>query len=140
MDMPPTEQPVSSMAVGLAVDTLATAVVLVWGFAVPGGTVLTPSLIGNMPTPVSAGGIALTGLLALWAVYRNSRLLSGVLVLLTVSAVVGSLAGRSSVHPLRERIGCRLDGWSGVHRLVALLSKTIQLVDIEVKLNEDIEQ
>jgi len=139
--MPPDEQAVGSMAIGLAVDTLATAVVIVWGFAALGAAVIAPSLIGNVPTPVSAGGMALTGLLALWAVYRNSRLLSGVLALLTVGVVVGSWAGTVQWAVPYES-GLAAVSMAGVAFIaaVALVFKTIQLIDIGVELNEDIEQ
>jgi len=139
--MPPDEQAVGSMAIGLAVDTLATAVVIVWGFAALGAAVIAPSLIGNVPTPVSAGGMALTGLLALWAVYRNSRLLSGVLALLTVGVVVGSWAGTIQWAVPYES-GLAAISMAGVAFIaaVALVFKTIQLIDIGVELNEDIEQ
>ena len=139
--MPPDEQAVGSMAIGLAVDTLATAVVIVWGFAALGAAVIAPNLIGNVPTPVSAGGMALTGLLALWAVYRNSRLLSGVLALLTVGVVVSSWAGTIQWAVPYES-GLAAISMAGVAFIaaVALVFKTIQLIDIGVELNEDIEQ
>jgi len=139
--MPPAEQPVGSMAVGLAVDTLATAVCIVWGFAVLGAAVMAPSLIGNVPTPVSAGGMALTGLLALWAVYRNSRLLSGVLALITVGVVVDSWAGTIQwVVPYESGLAAVSMAGAAFIAAVALMFKTIQLIDIGIELREDIDQ
>ena len=139
--MPPDEQPVGSMAVGLAVDTLATAVCIVWGFAALGAAVLAPGLIGTLPTPVSAGGMALLGLLVLWAVYRNSRLLFGVLALLTIGVAVGSWTGTIQWAVPYES-GLAAVSMAGVAFIVAvaLVFKTIQLIDIGVEVSADVEQ
>ena len=139
--MPPKEQPVGSMAVGLAVDTLATAVCIVWGFAALGAAVLAPSLVKNVPTPVSAGGMALLGLLVLLAMYRNSRLLSGLLALLTIGVAVGSWVGTIQWAVPYES-GLASVSMAGVAFIVAvaLVFKTIQIIDINLELNENIEQ
>ena len=139
--MPPDEQPVGSMAVGLAVDTLATAVCIVWGFAALGAAVLAPSLIGNLATPVSAGGMALVGLLVLWAVYRNSRLLSGVLALLTVGVAVGSWTGTIQ-WAVSYKSGLAAVSMAGVAFIVAvaLVFKTIQLIDVVGEVGHIVEQ
>ena len=139
--MPPDEQPVGSMAVGLAVDTLATAVCIVWGFAALGAAVLAPSLIGNLATPVSAGGMALVGLLVLWAVYRNSRLLFGVLALLTIGVAVGSWTGTIQWAVSYES-GLAAVSMAGVAFIVAvaLVFKTIQLIDVVGEVGHIVEQ
>ena len=139
--MPPDEQPVGSMAVGLAVDTLATAVCIVWGFAALGAAVLAPGLIGSLPTPVSAGGMALVGLLVLWAMYRNSRLLSGLLALLTVGVAVGSWTGTIQWAVSYES-GLAAVSMAGVAFIVAvaLVFKTIQLIDVVGEVGHIVEQ
>jgi len=138
--MPPEDQPVGSMAIALAIDTLATAVCIVWGFAALGAAVLAPGLIGSLPNPVSAGGMALLGLLVLWAVYRNSRLLFGVLALLTIGVAVGSWTGTIQ-WAVPYDSGLAAVSMAGVAFIVAvaLVFKTIQLIDIGVEVSADVE-
>ena len=139
--MPPEDQPVGSMAIALAIDTLATAVCIVWGFAALGAAVLAPGLIGSLPTPVSAGGMALVGLLVLWAMYRNSRLLSGLLALLTIGVAVGSWT-ETIQWAVPYESGVAAVSMAGVAFIVAvaLVFKTIQLIDVVGEVSHIVEQ
>jgi hypothetical protein len=81
---------IGRVAVGLTADTVATAVIIVWGLAYLLAAAITPGLFGNVSTTLSAGSMALIGLLLLWSVVRGSRLLTGLMALVEIGSMVGS--------------------------------------------------
>jgi hypothetical protein len=85
--------------------------------------------------------MALLGLLILWAMYRNSRLLSGLLALLTVGVAVGSWTGTIQWAVSYES-GLAAVSMAGVAFIVAvaLVFKTIQLIDVVGEVGHIVEQ
>ncbi|MFT4931103.1 MAG: hypothetical protein ACI91T_000978 [Natronomonas sp.] len=124
---------IGRMAVGLTADTVATAVIIVCGLAYLLAAALAPGLIGNVSTALSAGSMALIGLLLLWSVVRGSRLLTGLMALVEIGSMVGSWTGT-----IRWAVpydpGLAAVSMAGVDFIVAvaLVFKTIQLIDIEL--------
>lgn len=122
------------MRIGLTADTVATAIIIVWGIAYLVAAAFAPGLIGNVPTVVSAVGMVLTGVLLLWSVYRGSRLLTGLLAIVQISSMVGSWVGA-----IRWAVpydpGLAAMSMAGMDFLVAVALgfKTIQLVDLELE-------
>jgi len=135
------EQPPKPVAVGLLVDTLTTALLIVWAIAALMASVLAPDLIGNLVTPLSTGSMALVGLLLLWAVLRNSRILFGVLALGTIGVMVGSWTGtiRWAVPYDTTLAATSMAGAAGIVA-VALVFKTIQLGTVGIEVTKQIEQ
>jgi len=132
------EREVERVSVGLTADTVATAVILVWGVAYLMTAVLAPGLVTNLPTVVSAGGMGVIGVLLIWSVVRGSRLLTAVLALVEIGSMVGSWTGA-----LRWTVSYD-PGLAAVSMAamdfvvaVALVFKTIQLVDIDVAVATD---
>lgn len=121
------------MTLGLTADTVATAIIIVWGVAYLMAAAFAPGLIGNLPTPLSAAGLVLIGALLLWSVYRGSRLLAGLLAFVQIGSMVGSWVGTIrwavSYDP-----GMAAVSMAAMDFLVAvaLVFKTIQLIDIEL--------
>jgi len=140
-DMTGDEQPPKPVAVGLLVDTLTTALLIVWAIAALMASVLAPDLIGNLVTPLSTGSMALVGLLLLWAVLRNSRILFGVLALGTIGVMVGSWTGtiRWAVPYDTTLAATSMAGAAGIVA-VALVFKTIQLGTVGIEVTKQIEQ
>lgn len=135
------EQPPKPVAVGLLVDTLTTALLIVWAIAALMASVLAPGLIRNLVTPLSAGSMALVGLILLWAVLRNSRILFGVLALAAIGVMVGSWTGmiRWAVPYDTTMAATSMAGAAGIVA-VALAFKTIQLGTVGIEVTKQIEQ
>lgn len=124
---------IGRVTIGLTANTIATAVIIVWGLAYLMAAALAPGLIGNVSTVLSAGAMILIGLLLLWSVFRGSRLLTGLLALVEIGSMVGSWVGTIQwVVPYAG--GMAAVSMAGVDFIVAvaLVFKTIQLTDIEV--------
>lgn len=131
--MSDSDRDIGRVTVGLTADTVATAVILVWGLAYLMAAAFAPGLIGNVSTAVSAGGMVVVGLLLLWSVYRGSRLLTGLLALVAIGSMVGSWTGTIQ-WAVPYDPGLAAVSMAGMDFLVAvaLVFKTIQLVDIEL--------
>jgi hypothetical protein len=131
--MSDTEREVERVSVGLTADTVATAIILVWGVAYLITAVLAPGLVMNLPTVVSAGGMGVIGVLLIWSVLRGSRLLTAVLALVEIGLMVGSWTGalRWTV-PYDAGLAAVSMAAMDFVVAVALVFKTIQLVDIDV--------
>lgn len=127
------EREVERVSVGLTADTVATAIILVWGVAYLMTAVLAPGVIGNLSTVVSAGGMGVIGVLLIWSVVRGSRLLTAVLALVEIGSMVGSWTGalRWTV-PYDPGLAAVSMAAMDFVVAVALVFKTIQLVDIDV--------
>lgn len=127
------EREVGRVSVGLTADTVATAIILVWGVAYLMTAVLAPGLVANVSTAVSAGGMGGIGVLLIWSVVRGSRLLTALLALVEIGSMVGSWTGN-----LRWEVpydpGMAAVSMAAMNFVVAvaLVFKTIQLVDIDV--------
>lgn len=122
------------MTLGLTADTIATAIIIVWGVAYLMAAAFAPGLIGNLPTPLSAVGMVLIGALLLWSVYRGSRLLTGLLALVEIGSMVGSWVGVIEwAVPYDPGVAAVSMTAIDFVVAVALVFKTIQLVDIELE-------
>lgn len=124
---------ISPVTVGLIADTVATAVIIVWGLAYLMAAAFAPGLVGNLPTAISAGGMVLIGLMLLWSVYRGSRLLTGLMALVQIGSMVGSWAGTIR-WTVPYDAGLAAVSMAGIDFIVAvaLIFKTIQLTNLEV--------
>lgn len=119
---------------GLTADTVATAIIIVWGVAYLLAAAAAPGLIGNLPTAVSATVMVLVGALLLWSVYRGGRLLAGVLAFVQVGSMVGSWVG--AIHwavPYDPGVAAVSMAAMDFIVAVALMFRTIQLDDIEIE-------
>lgn len=125
------EADIRRVMLGLTADTLATAVIIVWGLTYLMAAVLAPALIGNLPTALSAAGMVIIGLLLLWSVYSGSRPLAGFLALVQIGSMVGSWVGaiRWAV-PYDPGLAAVSMAAMDFLVAVALVSKTVEVIDI----------
>ncbi|MEF8821833.1 MAG: hypothetical protein V5A52_06110, partial [Halovenus sp.] len=97
-----------------------------------------PGLVANVSTAVSAGGMGVIGVLLIWSVVRGSRLLTALLALVEIGLTVGSWTGalRWAV-PYDPGLAAISMAAMDFVVAVALVFKTIQLVDIDVAVGID---
>lgn len=136
--MSETEREIGRMAVGLTADTVATAIIIIWGLAYLMAAGLAPGLIDNLSTVFSAVVLVVMGVLLLWSVYRGSRLVFGLLSLVEIGTMVGSWVGtvRWAV-PYDPGVAAVSMAAMDFVVAVALVYKTIQLADLEIAQHPD---
>jgi len=128
--MSETNSEVASLRLGLTADTVAVAILIVWGLAYLMTAVLKPGVVGNTSVALSAAAMGLLGVLFLASVFLGSRLLFGLLALVEVGSMVGSWVGaiRWAV-PYGEGVAAVSMAAADFVVAVVLVYKTIQLTD-----------